>query len=504
MAHNLSFENDDYLNNKHIAIEIAGKIKNIKKSSFYAIDEPIGYGKSYFLEMFKTFLKNKDKYIYIFYDAKEYDYYDKPIIPLLSSIISRNDYINFLLEEEKLNSKLKEFKANLELIAKEIFREKLKQKIGDNASTIVDNKFKGINNTLLMEKLDQLCQTKDLYQILLENLKFLIDLADTFEKRFVFIIDGLDCCNPAFAFKTIYTFEKMKAIKGLSLVAAIDGYKLLNDITRIENLDNANHYISLFNYNYKLVNAENKESFIMKHLQKNKTYVKLAKEIYLEESGEEVIDGYYFSYIESNISSCVLFFKMNLTETSKMLHIYNKIIKKYLRYSTAYFHHEGYAFLLAMRLSNFSIYSALFLNTNLLGYDFEKFKRIMNKKEKIYNSLSETFGLCKSIYGHTDNKRAFCFDGHIESIYRYDKLLEIKFRVDDIKYLKNYESGGFVTYFHFEFVEEGVFPLIKLNLYKSDLSNFISYYDLLNWGEVRNHTLEEVLVERIEEIIKSD
>ena len=113
-----TFETDDALNRKQFSdflfhlIEHRSEYKRDNQFQNYsiAIDGSYGSGKTYFLEMFESKLKEKEKYNIIRYDAWKFDIYQDAISPFLYLLENEDLFIDAQneqdVDEKKRNSTL--------------------------------------------------------------------------------------------------------------------------------------------------------------------------------------------------------------------------------------------------------------------------------------------------------------------------------------------------------------------------------------------------------------
>ena len=90
------YEKEDVLNREEFINKVINLIRTItenNKSCSFAIDGQWGSGKSFVLDKIKTKLEDEqsetlagDKYFVFYYNCWEYDYYDEPIISIVSSL----------------------------------------------------------------------------------------------------------------------------------------------------------------------------------------------------------------------------------------------------------------------------------------------------------------------------------------------------------------------------------------------------------------------------------
>lgn len=134
-------EKKDVLNRNEFIEKLFDLIKVItetKKGCSFAIDGKWGSGKSFVLEKLQKKLEMEqseeiefDKYFVVYYDCWKYDFYDEPIISIITSIM------NVIEDKEKIFGKetKKKFINILETIASEV----VKNKYGINIQKMIES-----------------------------------------------------------------------------------------------------------------------------------------------------------------------------------------------------------------------------------------------------------------------------------------------------------------------------------------------------------------------------
>lgn len=190
-----------------------------KKSSIFAIDGKWGIGKSFIIDKLNKEI-DKSKYVVFNYNCWQYDYYEEPLVAIISNIQDNIQYCRKYYQKEFL----KECRANKGMAAvystgnsvlKKFTGVDL-QKIGENALSI--NKEYDKNNSFK--------------KIIAELQKHLKHITDTMP--IVFIIDELDRCMPEYAIKVLERIHHIfHGFKNVIVLLSVDRTQLDYSIKKI-------------------------------------------------------------------------------------------------------------------------------------------------------------------------------------------------------------------------------------------------------------------------------
>ncbi|MGX8795448.1 KAP family P-loop NTPase fold protein [Fusibacter sp. JL298sf-3] len=182
------------------------------------IDAPFGYGKTTFFEMFKKYadqnFKEENSIVTIQYNAWENDFFENPLLSLISSITVES-------KNELTSSELKRVLAD----------------IGSNLVSILTRGT--INPKELM-----MCEDEKPGEKLLSEYQNTIDERNSLKKaladmrvnnnnnKIVFLIDELDRCRPSFSIKMLETIKHFFDIDGIYFVLAMDKEQLKSTVSK--------------------------------------------------------------------------------------------------------------------------------------------------------------------------------------------------------------------------------------------------------------------------------
>ena len=183
-----------------------------------------GSGKTYVLQILEEELKND--YIIFHYNAWERDFYQEPLIAILSVIIDRMKAGNIKIDGEKFRAK--DYLTAFSNAANSI----IKNKIGFNIAEIISNFYKfgrRVNKTKLSAKdFDSLLPLTEIIYKIQEKLGELSN-----KKPILLIVDELDRCIPEYAIKVLERLHHITADLPIILITAIDKSKLSAGIIKV-------------------------------------------------------------------------------------------------------------------------------------------------------------------------------------------------------------------------------------------------------------------------------
>ena len=279
-AKNTAAFSDDKLNRKFLAENLKRILLNTDYNVF-SINAPWGGGKSYFIENLAELIG--DEAICISYNAWESDFYNNPLIPLVTEIMYKLEQV--ISKKDEIYSDLIDIKK----IVKSIFV-KTSFSIGINGFGITYDPNKP---TIKSDYIT----LKNLKEKLRNGLGF---IQEKLNKNIIIFVDDLDRCNPKYAIETLETIKHFFGIKNIIFVLAVDKKQVENIVKTIYGI--APETSDIEGYLKKFIDVEfnlpapDYKSFIMFHLGQllAKTKDKLQDKIYYnygEIINDRPIDG---------------------------------------------------------------------------------------------------------------------------------------------------------------------------------------------------------------------
>ncbi|DAB24719.1 TPA: hypothetical protein CPT85_02965 [Candidatus Gastranaerophilales bacterium HUM_21] len=209
-VNNTSAFSDDKLNRKFLAENLKRILLNTDYNVF-SINAPWGGGKSYFIENLAALIG--DEAICISYNAWESDFYNNPLVPLVTELMYKLEQV--IPEKDKI------FKA-LKNTIKDIFDKiTFNASIGPFGFTYDPNKPTVKSDYIALKKLKKKLRS---------GLGF---LQEKLNKNIIIFVDDLDRCNPKYAIETLETIKHFFGIKNIIFVLAVDKKQVENIVKTI-------------------------------------------------------------------------------------------------------------------------------------------------------------------------------------------------------------------------------------------------------------------------------
>ena len=205
---------DELLDLRPFAETISNIVESTKDPFVFSINSPYGTGKTFFLRRLHCLLEQKGC-LCVSYNAWESDFYDNPLIALISELINQ------------LQIKSEDFK-NIEKEGVELSSASIGFSFLFNADIGLQKKENFLNSYK---------EYKDLKYNFISALKI---FTEKLEKPLVFIIDELDRCRPDYAIKTLEVIKHFFNIPNVNFIIGVDR-KQIESIVKVlygANIDN--------------------------------------------------------------------------------------------------------------------------------------------------------------------------------------------------------------------------------------------------------------------------
>lgn len=227
---------DEFIN--HV-IEIVNKVADNNGNMTFAINGEWGCGKTFVLKKIEERLENDEnkKFLVIPYNCWKYDYYDEPVVAIVSALLDFNDSKNKISETTKAT--LKEIILNVFLgAATSILKNKTGVDVGDIAKGLKDARDLEIN----AENFDNYYSFKKVLSKLKEQLQKLSE-----EYTIVFAVDELDRCLPEYAIKVLERLHHVsEGVPNMVTIIAVDKKRLEHTVGSIFGDESADNYLKKF------------------------------------------------------------------------------------------------------------------------------------------------------------------------------------------------------------------------------------------------------------------
>ena len=222
---------------KHV-VTVVNKIAANKGHMTFAVNGEWGCGKTFVLHKIQEQLESNEnkKFLVIPYNCWQYDYYDEPLVAIVSSLLDFNDSKKIISENTK--KELKEIILNVSLgIATSVAKQ-----FGIDFSDIQEGMLEARDKTKNTPDFDEYYNFK----------KSLDDLQKALENisencTIVFAVDELDRCLPEYAIKVLERLHHIAdGVSNMITIIAFDKERLKNTIGSIFGLENVDNYLKKF------------------------------------------------------------------------------------------------------------------------------------------------------------------------------------------------------------------------------------------------------------------
>lgn len=235
---------DEFINR---VIQLVNLISSNKGNMTFAINGAWGCGKTFVLEEIERRLSDDEykKYLVIHYNCWQYDYYDEPLVALVSVLL------DYLKKTKKVSPKKREKVATVAkqlgkaafIVGAHYIENKTGLDFGKEADAVT-NIFDGIDEALKVNdrEFDKNLSLKDTLEKLKNELAKVLK-----EKTLIFCVDELDRCLPEYAIKVLERLHHFtEGLPNTITILAVDKNRLENTVTSIFGKDNATDYLKKF------------------------------------------------------------------------------------------------------------------------------------------------------------------------------------------------------------------------------------------------------------------
>ena len=216
-----TFESSDCMNLRSFADDLFNCVQIdcllSENSVVVSLNAKFGMGKSYFLEMFKNYLKDEKQAEAILINSWKNDFCDDPLIAICSEIINH-------LQEKNDNKSIsisEQFKSTIGIFGG-ISNQFINSKTGVNIKEIYDANKHPIDGNKIYE---QFVAKRDLFDKLNQSIA-----EYTAEKQLIILIDELDRTHPDYAINFLETLKHFFDAKGLIFILAVNKDQLKQSV----------------------------------------------------------------------------------------------------------------------------------------------------------------------------------------------------------------------------------------------------------------------------------
>ncbi|MGN1334416.1 MAG: P-loop NTPase fold protein [Anaerovoracaceae bacterium] len=261
----------DILNRDAFVEQVIKLLENIsdnKAATCFAIDGEWGTGKSFVLDMLEEQLNGpySEKYFVVRYNSWKYDYYEEPLIAIVSSIIAEiEEKVNFFPDSQEKQEILGMFKAagvSLLSMANTAFKAKTGLDIQSAYEIVIKGEKEG---AAIYEKEHAYDTYLGLNKVIDKLSALLQEIASDY--TVVIIVDELDRCIPEYAIKVMERLHHLTEGKNnIITIIAMDKKQLECSIRHLFGFAEDNKYLEKFiNFEIKLNKGEVSENILEKY-----------------------------------------------------------------------------------------------------------------------------------------------------------------------------------------------------------------------------------------------
>lgn len=246
----------DILDRKPFVDQLFRLIENIsisKSSTCFAMNGTWGCGKSFVLDMLEEQLEkvqsektSSNKYFIIRYNCWKYDYYEEPLVAIVSTIISIIEQKTKLIpDDEKKRTALGVLKSAV-VVLLSMANGAIKEKTGVDAEKAFKVISDGQKETAEAYAADH---AHDFYfgfnKVMEELMHLLQDIAEQY--TIIFMVDELDRCIPQYAIKVLERLHHLtEGLPNIITVISIDKAQLITSVKKTFGFENPEEYLEKF------------------------------------------------------------------------------------------------------------------------------------------------------------------------------------------------------------------------------------------------------------------
>ena len=246
----------DMLDRGSFVEQVINLIENISDnqvSTCFAINGTWGTGKSFVLDMIEEQLETiqspetvREKYFIVRYNCWKYDYYEEPLIAIVSAIISEIEEKTKMFPDSQAKQEiLGMFRAagvSLLSIANTAFKAKTGLDIQSAYETVIKGEKEGAEK---YEKDHEYDTYLGLNKVIGKLSNLIQEIANDY--TVVIIVDELDRCIPEYAIKVLERLHHLtEEQRNIITIIAIDKSQLLASVKQLFGFDNPEKYLEKF------------------------------------------------------------------------------------------------------------------------------------------------------------------------------------------------------------------------------------------------------------------
>ena len=250
-------------------MELLITLSNSKSSCTFALNGKWGAGKTFVLNMMERQLRDYqagEKFAVFHYNCWEYDYYDEPLIAIVSAMLDNIDEYTHIFSGEVMEKAQLGFSVAKEIL-KKIAYSFIENKIGVNANDLSDLVEKA-REAASQETEEQHEYDKyyAFHKVVKKAREELSKLAE--DQTLVIVVDELDRCLPDYAIKILERLHHLFFdLKNTVLIMALDKTQIEHTITMIfgEDTDCDAYLRKFIDFEFEIDSGTVNDSFLKKY-----------------------------------------------------------------------------------------------------------------------------------------------------------------------------------------------------------------------------------------------
>lgn len=281
---------------------VSKMLANSKKNACYAIDGEWGVGKTFVLNLFEEQIQNipledstLNKFLLFHYNCWQYDYYEEPLIAIVSAMLDAlEENVQLLPEHTKVKIKgiLRAVAGSLFIQASQVLEKQTGFNIDKIKEVIEESKDDAAKELAQDHAFDPYFNFK---KILIKLKETVASLAK--DQTVIFVVDELDRCLPEYTIKVLERLHHVfEGISNVQVILSIDKSQLSHVVRQIygNNTSSEKYLAKFINFEIKLDAGRVNHQFDQKFSYYVQSFSLINKSTRLEDLNElkrKIFDG---------------------------------------------------------------------------------------------------------------------------------------------------------------------------------------------------------------------
>ena len=242
----------DLIGREEIVDRIDSLVKNLKKGKNFclALDGEWGSGKTFVMKMLEYKFTKPQGYVVIKYDAWANNFYEDPLIAILSCILDGIDEKLYLVEDYKTK-----IASTIELTVEKVAQCSKVIQVLQGIRKSIKGAIATFHNPIDTTKLDDFKS----YQKLLRDTKAILNKITEIEEyrskqtKLIILVDEIDRCLPDEQLRILERVHHLFDVKNCAVMCAINKTRIIQNIEGNREDDSGTEYLrKFFDYSYRI------------------------------------------------------------------------------------------------------------------------------------------------------------------------------------------------------------------------------------------------------------